>query len=112
MAILKGMTVTLINKIPNGLDPFDNPIYKEMEIKVDNVIVAPASTDDITNSLNLTGRKAVYTLGIPKGDTHDWENAEVRFFNERWRTFGIPIEGIEALVPLDWHKKVMVERHE
>lgn len=112
MAILKGMTVTLINKIPNGVDPFDNPIYKEMEIKVDNVIVAPASTDDITNSLNLTGRKAVYTLGIPKGDTHDWENAEVRFFNERWRTFGIPIEGIEALVPLDWHKKVMVERYE
>ncbi len=112
MAILKGITVTLINKIPNGGDPFDNPTYKEMEIKVDNVIVAPASTDDITNSLNLTGRKAVYTLGIPKGDTHDWENAEVRFFNERWRTFGIPIEGIEALVPLDWHKKVMVERYE
>ncbi|WCZ54960.1 hypothetical protein [Latilactobacillus phage TMW 1.1365 P1] len=79
---------------------------------MDNVLVAPASADDITNQLNLTGRKAIYTLAIPKGDTHDWENKPVEFFGQRWKVFGIPLEGIDELIPLDWNKKVTVERYE
>lgn len=93
-----------------GTDPFGNPIYEETDIDVENVLVSPTSTDDIVNQLTLTGKKAVYTLAIPKGDTNDWEDKEVKFFGKRWRTFGFPIEGIEDLIPLDWNKKVMVER--
>jgi len=51
-------------------------------------------------------------LAIPKGDTNDWENQEVRFFGERWRVIGMPLQGIDELIPLDWNKKVMVERYE
>ncbi len=94
-----------------GTDPFGNPIYEEIDIDVENVLVSPTSTDDIVNQLTLTGKKAVYTLAIPKGDTNDWEDKEVKFFGKRWRTFGFPIEGIEDLIPLDWNKKVMVERY-
>ena len=79
---------------------------------MNNVLVAPVSSDDAINQLNLTGRKAVYTLAIPKGDTNVWEGQEVRFFNERWRVVGIPTQGIENLIPLDWNKKVQVERYE
>ncbi len=112
MARLKGITVTLINKVQTGTDPFDNPIYEDVEIEVDNVLVSPTSTDDVVNTKDLTGRKAVYTLAIPKGDTNDWENQEVRFFGERWRVIGMPLQGIDELIPLDWNKKVMVERYE
>ena len=112
MARLKGITVTLINKVRTGTDPFDNPIYEDVEIEVDNVLVSPTSTDDVVNTMDLTGRKAVYTLAIPKGDTNDWENQEVRFFGERWRVIGIPLQGIDEMIPLDWNKKVMVERYE
>ena len=112
MANIKGITVTLITKQETGLDPFDNPIYGEITTLVDNVLVSPTSSDDVVNALSLTGRKAVYTLAVPKGDTHNWENAEVLFFGDRWKTFGIPIQGIENLIPLDWNKKVMVERYE
>lgn len=94
-----------------GTDPFGNPIYEETDIDVENVLVSPTSTDDIVNQLTLTGKKAVYTLAIPKGDTNDWEDKEVKFFGKHWRTFGFPIEGIEDLIPLDWNKKVMVERY-
>ena len=111
MAKIKGITVTLINKIETGKDPFGKPIYEDTEILVDNVLVSPTSSDDIVNQLNLTGKKAVYTLAIPKGDTNVWEDKEVRFFGKRWRVFGIPLEGIEELIPLDWNKKVMVERY-
>ena len=112
MARIKGITVTLINKVQTGTDPFDNPIYEDVEIEVDNVLVSPTSTDDVVNAKDLTGRKAVYTLAIPKGDTNDWENQEVRFFGERWRVIGMPLQGIDELIPLDWNKKVMVERYE
>lgn len=112
MARIKGITVTLINKEEIDRDPFDNPIYEDIEIEVDNVLISPTSSDDIVNTKDLTGRTAVYTLAIPKDDTNTWENQEVRFFGERWRVFGIPLQGIEDLIPLDWNKKVTVERYE
>lgn len=112
MGKLKGITITLVDKVKNGEDPFGKPIYEDAEIPIENVLISPTSSDDVVNQQSLTGRKAVYTLAIPKGDTHNWENKEVKFFNQRWKTFGIPLEGIEHLIPLDWNKKVMVERYE
>lgn len=111
MGILKGITVTLIDKLETGKDPFGSPIYEDEEIEVNNVLVSPTSSDDIVNQLTLTGKKAIYTIAIPKGDTHNWEDKKVRFFGKTWRTFGEPLEGIEELIPLDWNKKVMVEHY-
>ncbi|WP_413537530.1 hypothetical protein [Enterococcus malodoratus] len=111
MSKLKGITIILVDKVENGKDPFGKPIYQDKDIEVENVLIQPTSSDDVVNQLSLTGKKAVYTLAIPKGDMHDWENKEVKFFGKRWRTFGIPLEGIEELIPLDWNKKVMVERY-
>ena len=110
--MIKGITVTLINKKEIGKDPFNKPIYEDVPIEVENVLVSPTSTDDIINTMDLTGKKAVYTLAIPKSDTNNWEDAEVIFFGERWRTFGFVTQGIDHLIPLDWNKKVMVERYE
>lgn len=112
MGKIKGIAIILVDKIETGKDPFENPIFEDDEISIENVLISPTSSDDVVNQLSLTGRKAVYTLAIPKGDTHNWENKEVIFFNQRWRVFGIPLEGIEDLIPLDWNKKVMVERYE
>lgn len=109
--MIKGITITLIDKQETGKDQFGATIYEDVPVLVDNVLVAPTSSDDVVNQLSLTGKKAVYTLAIPKGDTHDWEDKEVEFFGQRWRTFGFPTEGIEDLIPLEWNKKVMVERY-
>ena len=112
MGRIKGITVTLIGKTKNGKDDFGHPIYENKETQVDNVLVVPASTEDVTNQLNLTGKKAIYTLGIPKSDQNEWKDHEVHFFGRKWRTIGIPLEGIEAMMPLEWNKKVMVEAYE
>ncbi|WP_201308130.1 hypothetical protein [Companilactobacillus farciminis] len=112
MTQIKGIMVTLIDKVKSDTDPFGEPIYEERPIDIDNILVSPASTDDVTNQLNLTGKKVVYTLAIPKGDDHDWTNKVVQFFGQRWRTVGVPLEGIEDMIPLDWNKKVTVERYE
>ena len=43
MARIKGITVTLINKKEIGKDPFKSPIYEDVEVVVDNVLVSPTS---------------------------------------------------------------------
>ena len=112
MGKIHGIQITLIDKQVISKDPFGSPVVKDVEILVDNVLVAPATTEDVTSQMSLTGKKISYTIGIPKGDTHDWEEKEVRFFGKRWKTVGIPLEGIEDLIPLEWNRKVMVERYE
>lgn len=110
--MIKGIQIILYEKKRTGTDSFNRPVYEEIPTTVENVLVAPSSADDVTNSLNLAGRKAIYTLGIPKGDTHTWEDRKVSFFGHIWKTIGIPLEGIEENLPLDWNKKVMVECYE
>jgi hypothetical protein len=108
---IKGISVILKVKTQTGTDGFNAPVHSYTDEIVENVLVAPSSSEDIVTAENLYGKKAVYTLAIPKGDQHDWLDAEVEFFGAKWRTFGFPVEGIEENIPLQWHKKVMVERY-
>lgn len=112
MVMIKGIPVVLFERVMVGKDQLNNPIYKERKETIENVLVAPSSTDDITTSTDLFGKKAVYTLAIPKNDNHVWEDKKVMFFNKLWHVFGFEIQGIEENIPLDWNKKVMVERYE
>lgn len=109
---IKGITVVLINKIEVGKDEFNHPIYEESRVCVDNVLVTPSESTDVIDQLNLTGKKAVYTLGIPKGDNHIWEDQYVEFFGKRYHVFTPQTKGIESLIPLKWNSKVMVELYE
>ena len=105
-----GITVNLINQVQTGTDPFGNPIFTPNTVSVQNVLVAPSSSDDIVDSTQLYGKKAVYTIAVPKGDTNVWENQIVEFFGHRWHVFSFPMEGIEANIPLSWNAKYYVER--
>lgn len=109
---IRGITVTLIDKVKIDEDNFGEPIYQDREVNVRNVLVAPSTVDDIVTAQDLTGKKAVYTLAIPKNDCHKWEDRYVLFFGKKWHVLGFAIEGIADNIPLDWNKKVMVERYE
>ena len=112
---MKGITVTLYNLVgsSSSSDPLNHPIYTESTSTVDNVLVAPMSDEEVLQTYTLTGRRAVYQLGIPKGDSHEWTaGCKVSFFGQDWRIIGMPQEGIESLIPLEWNKKVRVEQYE
>jgi hypothetical protein len=109
---MRGITVTLHNRVQTGTDAFNRPIYEESTTTVDNVLIGEPNTEDIVNEMNLSGKRLAYTLAIPKGDDHEWKDAVVEFFGERFRTFGAPTQGIDHLIPLRWNMKVKVERYE
>ena len=110
--VLHGITITLYNRVQTGTDAFNRPIYEDVQTTVDNVLIGEPNTEDIVNEMNLSGKRLAYTLAIPKGDNHEWKDAVVEFFGERFKTFGAPTQGIEAMIPLQWNKKVKVERYE
>lgn len=115
---IKGTTVTLYKETQTGLDPFGNPIIEREAITVDNVLVGEPSTDDITTSTSLYGKKISYMLGIPKGDSNDWIDKVISWtdaygYVHTCKTFGFPITGIEANLPssMPWHMKVRCEAY-
>lgn len=111
MALIKGIRVTLFERVQTGTDPFGAPVYDEVPTGVENVLVTPAAATDVIDELQLEGSRAEYELCLPKGDAHRWEGCRVDFFGQSWRVFGPPVEYIEALVPLGWNKRVRVERY-
>ena len=109
--MIHGITVRLYEKKQTGTDAFGAPVYEETPVDVQNVLVGEPTADDIVNDLQLYGKRIAYTLGIPKGDTHDWDNVAVEFFGQKFCTYGGVTQGIENLIPLAWNKKVKVERY-
>ena len=111
-SLLKGISVDLYTKSSTEKDAFNRPIETETKTTVNNVLVAPLSQtgEETLSELSLNGKKVKYQLAIPKGDTNSWEDAEVEFFGVRWKTIGFSTIGIEDMIPLDWNRKVLVER--
>ena len=109
---MKGTTVQLEVLTQTGTDGFGEPIYGKPElVDVPDVLVGSPSTDDITSTLQLYGKKIAYVLGIPKNDTHNWVDATVHIWGEKYRTIGFPMTGEQENIPLRWGKNVKVERY-
>ena len=108
---MRGMKIQLVIRTQTGTDAFGAPIYTETFEDVADVLVGQPTTDDITDSINLYGKKCEYKLGIPRGDTHEWTDAIVIIRGERYQTIGYPERGIDENVPLRWFQNVKVARY-
>ena len=116
MGRIRGISVDLYKETLTGYDSFGAPIYTTTKQTVQNVLVAQPSTDDITSSVSLYGKKIAFNLGIPKGDTNDWVDKRVEWTDAQGntvkvKTFGYPIMGVEANVPGPWHAIVKCEAY-
>lgn len=112
--MIKGITIQLIVKTQTGTDALNHPIYEDGIIEVPNVLVGEPSAEEIANTLSLYGKRAKYTLAIPKEDNNVWTDTEVILpppFNGKFKVIGYPTAGINANIPLKWNKKVIVEQY-
>ena len=93
-SMIKGIPVTLYEKTVIGKDEFDRPLHQEIPVTIENVLVAPASTTEILNALNLTGKKS----GI------QYRNSERR----QSHLAGLPGRFLRNVLASDW---VSTTRH-
>lgn len=75
---------------------------------VEDVLVAPASTTEVLDMLNITGKKQSTISRFQKeiripGKTAEW------IFGASWRVIGFPQQGIEENIPGRWNQRWMVE---
>lgn len=110
--MIQGTTVTLINLTQTGTDEFNAPVYSETSTTVDNVLVGQPIQSEVIDAQSLEAKKAVYSLGIPKGDTHTWKDQIVVIFGRRFHVIGDVLHGIEANIPGPWHDIWQVEHYE
>lgn len=115
--MIHGQVVTLYKRAKTGTDAFNAPIYSETAVTVDNVLIGEPSTDEVATSTEQYGKKLLFMLGIPKGDTHDWTDVKVSWTAPNGatvtcKTFGYPIMGVEANIPGPWHMKVRCGAYE
>lgn len=108
---MKTITVQLVVKTQEGTDPFGAPIETETLVDVPGCLVGQPSSDDISQTLEMYGKKLAYMVGVPKGDTNKWYDTEVIIWGERYRTIGYPQTGIQDNIPLSWGQNVKVERY-
>lgn len=110
---LKGIDVKLIPQVKNGTDELGNEIYTDGNpVVVHNVLIAPVSSQENLETVDLYGKKAIYKIAIPKGDTHTWQDQIVEFYGHRWHVFTLPQKGIDSMIPLNWNDSYQVERYE
>lgn len=109
--MIKGMTVQYITQVQTGVDGFGAPIYTETAVNIDDVLVGQPTTDDITTTVSMYGKRCELVLGIPRTDEHEWVDAVVQIRGERFRTIGYPMRGVDENVPLRWNRNVKVERY-
>ena len=108
---MKTMTVQLAVKTAGVPDPFGMPTETEELIDIPGCLVGQPSTDDITQTMEMYGKKIAYVVGVPKGDVNSWVDTDVIIWGERFRTIGYPETGIQGNIPLKWGQNVKVERY-
>lgn len=109
--MIQGITVKLCSRTQTGTDAFNRPTYSETEVNVKNVLVYPATSEDIISEQNLNGKHLEYYLCVPKGDTHVWTDQNVKFLGQTWKVYGYPEEWIDANVKSTWNRRYKCERY-
>lgn len=114
MSMIPTESVILHEKTLSGADDFGHETWTETDATIDGVIVGEASTSDVESAIEVYGKKLSYTLGIPKGDTHNWEDANVTIRGKLFHTIGIPLQITHGGMPTwwQWDKKIGVEIYE
>lgn len=111
--MIRGETVTLISPAAPGVDAFGDELTGwQPGVSVGNVLVAPASTDDLAGSLRRDGDRDALTLHFPKTFSGSLRGCRVIVRGVTYRVVGDPQRYTTAMTPGAWDLPVTVERTE
>lgn len=107
---MQGEQVEIITRTQIGEDDFKTPIYAEKSIVVENVLVAPAYTDDLTGGQRSEGDKTRLELHFPKTFTTNLRGATAKIRGSLYKIEGDPQAYIPANTPTCWGRKAEAVR--
>lgn len=109
--MITGETVLIELKEEGPADAIGDPTVTTSTITVDNVIVGPGSTNNLTDSIRPDGVIADYTLHLPKGyETYDLSGLRVQVRGKWFDVIGNPGYYTPDNAPGNWDYPVEVKR--
>ena len=107
---LRGETVVVSYREQTGVDAFHSPVYKDVEMDVDNVLVEPGEAADVIESVRPDGTEVNYTLRFPKTfkEASKLENGKVKVRGQVIKIIGHPDYLDPEMCPTDWNMTVKV----
>lgn len=106
--LLTGETVTVISKTI-GYDENMDVVETTQQTQVDNVLVAPGSTADVTDTTRPYGTRASFTLGFPKTFNQPLRGCSVEVRGNTYQVIGDPHPNTESNCPTQWWYTAEVE---
>lgn len=79
------------------------------EATVQNVLVMPGATSDVTDSTRLHGTRVVYSLGFPKSFTASLRRCRVVVRGREYAVIGDPQPATASNLPNPWNRTAEVE---
>ena len=84
-----GETVTLERYTKGQPDAMGDPVLISTTEDIENVLVQPGTTDDLTVGNRPDGITVVYTLHFPKGlESYDFRGAVLKSVGTGWKLLG------------------------
>ncbi|WP_195393510.1 hypothetical protein [Actinomyces urogenitalis] len=107
---MRGESVTILTRSEQGRDELNAPVMTwVVEAVVDDVLVAPATTTDLTGAIRPDGTRADLTLHMPKTYTGPLRGRRVRVRGGLFEVVGDPQHYEIANTPGRWNRPVDVK---
>lgn len=110
---MRGETITVIRRIPAGVDEGNDPVYETVEESVDNVLVGPPSNANASDSTRPEGIEISHDLLFPRAYTGGpLRGCDILLRGRRYRVVGDPLPVDGGMTPTLWNQTVPVTRSE
>ena len=100
---MRGETVVVERRVQRGVDSLRDPVWGTEEETVEDVLVAPGPTSDVTDSVRPDGVQVRYTLYFPKSYAGSLDRCRVQVRGEWLSVVGAPRRFDEANCPTRWN---------
>lgn len=106
--MIAGETVYVERRVAVGADIAREPVYERSFDPVEDVLVVPGETSDITDSARPSGRIVRYTLHFPKGFDRPLAGLKVKVRGDELAVVGDPKPYTPENCPGRWNLAVRV----
>lgn len=105
---MRGETVCVHARVQTGTDDLNDAVWEDVELEVDNVLVAPGASQDVVSSMRPDGVQVRYTLYFPKTFDGRLEHCSIDVRGERLDVVGSPRRFDKVNCPTEWWMVVEV----
>lgn len=108
--LMIGMTVSFVKRVQTGTDDFNNPVYSQETITIDDCLIAPPTEPiDRVESAALDRDVTVVRVHLPKADDRKVHDSEFEYDGETFRVIGKAVTFMNENTPTRWNRYMRAE---